>query len=68
MDKQRIGMVEDGLLTVAEAEQITGLKKSKLYLLMASGQLPYCKIGSARRIPRRALLELMARNLVIRND
>ena len=66
--EERLAMVADGLITVADAEIITGLKKSTLYQLMATGQLPYAKIGSARRIPRKALLEFMAGSLVIRED
>lgn len=62
----RRDLVADGLLSVPDAEAFSGLKKSTLYLLMADGSLPYCKVGAARRIPRRALVEFLARNLVIR--
>ena len=64
--EERIEMVSEGLLTVREAEDFSGLRKSKLYDLMQSGELPYAKCGGARRIPRRALQEYMAKNLVVR--
>lgn len=66
MTEKREFLVMDGLLSVADAENFSGLKKSKLYALMATGELVYVKIGSARRIPRRALIELLARALVVR--
>lgn len=59
-------LAADGFLSVADAEAFSGLKKSKLYALMSNGELPYAKIGAARRIPKRALIEFLAQNLVIR--
>ncbi len=56
-------LVADGLVRVAEAQEFSGLSRSKLYELMEAGDLAYVKIGRARRIPRRALIELAARNL-----
>lgn len=64
----RLELVRDGLLTVRQAEDLTGLKKSKLYDLMNCGELTYAKIGAARRIPRKALFELLAKSLVIRTN
>lgn len=58
-------LAEGGFLSVTDAEAFSSLKKSKLYALMASGELAYAKIGAARRIPRRALVALMAHNLVL---
>lgn len=63
MDDEAVELVQEGLVTVAEAGQFTGLSRSSLYALMESGQLVYAKIGRARRIPRRALIELAAVNL-----
>ena len=68
ISNQRLEMVANGLVTINEATKITGLKKTKLYNLMATGELPYCKIGGARRIPRKALFNLMARHLIIREN
>ncbi|MEW6457622.1 MAG: helix-turn-helix domain-containing protein [Bacillota bacterium] len=60
-------LAADGFMSVHEAELFSGLKKSKLYALMAAGELPYARIGAARRIPKRALIEFLARNIVLRN-
>ncbi len=56
-------LVVDGLVRIAEAERFSGLSRSKLYELMEAGDLAYVKLGRARRIPRRALIELAARSL-----
>lgn len=63
MDDDATKLVQDGLVTVAEAGQFTGLSRSSLYALMESGHLVYAKIGRARRIPRRALVEFAAAKL-----
>ena len=57
-------LVVDGLVAIGEAEKFLGLGRSTLYALMGKGELPYVKIGRARRIPRKALVELATRNLV----
>ncbi len=62
----KIKLVSGGLVNVREAEKIAGVKKSKLYQLMEKGEIPYCKIGAARRIPKKALIEFLARNLIVR--
>jgi excisionase family DNA binding protein len=61
-------VVEDGLLTVREAAGFMRISIAGIYALMARGELPYVKIGRCRRVPRRALVELAARNLVGRGD
>ncbi len=61
MDREHI--VGEGLLSVSEAARFLGLSRSKTYCLMEGGELAYVKIGRARRIPRRALIELAARHL-----
>ena len=67
VESARIALVKDGFLNIRQAEDFSGLKKSKLYALMQSGELPYAKIGAARKIPRKALLDFMAKNLVMRS-
>lgn len=57
-------LLSDGLVTVREAAAFLNLSRSTLYALMEQGRLPYTRIGRARRIPRRALIELAAANLV----
>ena len=56
-------LVEDGLMKVAAAAAFLSLSRATLYTLMDRGELPFVKIGRSRRIPRRALVELAAREL-----
>lgn len=63
MEQSKIELVTDGLAAMKEAIQFSGLSRSKIYNLMENGELAYVKIGRARRIPRRALVELAAANL-----
>ncbi len=56
-------LVEDGLVTVAEALEFLSLSRSALYRLMDRGELRFAKFGHSRRIPRRALVEYAARGL-----
>ena len=55
---RREQLVQDGMLTIHQAEAFVGVKKSLLYKLMGNGELPFAKIGDRRLIPRRALTEL----------
>jgi excisionase family DNA binding protein len=56
--------VADGAMAINEAVELSGFSRSFLYKLMENGQLAYIKIGKARRIPRRSLLDLLERSLV----
>ncbi len=56
-------LVADGLMTVAQASAFLRLGRSRVYELMGSGELPSVRIGRSRRIPRRALIDLAAREL-----
>jgi excisionase family DNA binding protein len=57
-------LVADGLLRVREAATFLSLSVASVYALMERGELPYIKIGRSRRIPRAALVELAAKNMV----
>jgi hypothetical protein len=59
----RMLLVHDGLATVAEAQEFTSLSRSKLYSMTGTGQVALVKLGRARRIPWRALIELTAANV-----
>ncbi len=63
MNDQRLQMVASGLMTVGQVSEFLNLARSTIYALMDQGTLPYVRIGRARRIPRRAVLELAAANL-----
>lgn len=59
-------ILRDGLMTVREAAQFSGLGKTTLYGLMETGRLAYVRVGRARRIPKRELLRFLASQLVPR--
>jgi excisionase family DNA binding protein len=48
-------MPEPELLRISECSQILGIGRSKIYQLVAAGDLPVIRIGRAVRVPRRAL-------------
>lgn len=56
-------LVADGLLTVDGAAAFCHVARSTIYKAMDAGLLAYVKIGRARRIPRKALIEFAARGL-----
>jgi excisionase family DNA binding protein len=57
-------LVRDGLDCVDGAAKFLGVSRAQIYRLMDAGELRYVKIGRSRRIPRRSLIELAAKNLV----
>jgi len=61
-------LLDDGLVTVRQAAQFLGLSIASIYSLMARGELIYAKFGKSRRIPKRALIELAKKNIVIRQN
>lgn len=63
MTKNKDSVMTDGLARIDEAVSFLGLSRSKVYALMASGELPVVRIGRNRRIPRRALAALAERCL-----
>ena len=54
-------LVSDGLMRVQAAAQFLGLSRASVYQLMDRGELPWVKLGRARRVPRRAVVDLAAR-------
>jgi excisionase family DNA binding protein len=61
---EKVPITADGLMSVREAAEFLQVCVATVYNLCERGDLPYCKIASARRIPRRALIELAERNLI----
>ena len=53
---------ERGYATVKEASAYLRLSVAKLYQLMGQGQLPFVKVGKARRLAWRALDQMMEQN------
>jgi excisionase family DNA binding protein len=63
-DCDRDELVADGLATIPEGAAYLRVSRATMYELMGRGELPYCLIGRARRIPWRALREYAAQCLV----
>lgn len=53
--------LDEGLMTTAEVCIFLKIGRTKAYELMTSGELASTMIGSQRRIPRRAVIDLAAR-------
>jgi hypothetical protein len=58
--ESELALFSDGGLRVAAAARESGLSRTVLYELMGAGLLPYSKVGAARIIPRRALMNILA--------
>ena len=56
-------LVADGLLSVKACALFLGVSRSTVYQMMDAGLLCYAKLGRSRRIPKRAIIELAAREL-----
>lgn len=56
-------MTEPLLLRVEEVARALALGRSKVYELIASGELPSLTIGAARRVPAEALRRYVAEHL-----
>ena len=53
-------MVQEGLVTIETAIEFLDISRTSLYRLIKDGTLPTVKLIGARRIPRRALIDLAA--------
>lgn len=60
---QHADLLGDGLCTVSEACRLLAVSRSFLYQRMDAGDLPYCRFGRCRRVPRAALIQFAARHL-----
>jgi excisionase family DNA binding protein len=63
-ERDEEGLLEDGLDRVRDVAAYLSVSVAQVYALMARGELPFTKIGRCRRVPRRAVVNLAARNLV----
>jgi excisionase family DNA binding protein len=60
-------MVSQGMLKMKEVAEFLGISKSEVYNMVAEGRLPYVpygRTGKAKRVPRKAVIDYAARNLV----
>ena len=58
------GLVSEGAVTVSDAVNWSGVGRTRLYLEMAEGNLPFVQKGKRRLIPRKALRRLLAQDLI----
>ncbi len=56
--------MESILLRAGEVSQVLGLGRSKIYEMMAAGELPTVRVGRAIRVPRAALEAWVSRHTV----
>jgi excisionase family DNA binding protein len=61
-------VVGGGLLTVRQAARFLNISIAKTYALMADGELPFTRIGRCRRVPKRGVIALAAKNLTAGAD
>jgi excisionase family DNA binding protein len=55
--------IEKLAVRVTEAADALGVSRSKVYQMVASGELPTVEIGGARRVPVEALRSLVSSQL-----
>ena len=58
-------MVQEGLVTIEAAMDFLDISRASLYRLIKDGTLPTVKLIGARRIPRRALINLAASRVMV---
>jgi excisionase family DNA binding protein len=51
-------VLDAGFMSVPECADFLRVSRSKIYLMMGQGKLPFAKFGKSRRVPRRALMQL----------
>lgn len=56
-------LISDGLERVSETARFLGVSRSHVYRLIQEGVLPSVKIGKSRRVPVRAVRELVLKNM-----
>ena len=59
--QERLDLAADGFMTIREAAELLSVSRGTIYNLMDRGELAYAKIGSSRRLPRRAVHQFAAR-------
>jgi hypothetical protein len=58
-------MVREGLTTIEGAMEFLDISRTSLYRLINDGILPTVRLMGARRIPRRALIDLAASRVTV---
>lgn len=55
----------DGAMTVTQVAKFLAISRKTVFVMMNEGRLPWGRLGSHRRIPKRAVLDLFADRGVI---
>ncbi len=58
-------IVQEGLVTIEAAMEFLDISRASLYRLINEGILPTVKLIGARRIPRRALIDLASSRVTV---
>lgn len=64
MKRATVAAATVGLARICEAAEYLSVSRSKLYLMMDGGELPYVKLGKSRRISWAELARLVKRRSV----
>jgi excisionase family DNA binding protein len=56
-------LLEDGAMPIKDAVAWSGIGRSRLYVAMANGDLPFVRVGERRLIPKRGLKDFLASRL-----
>ena len=57
-------LLGEGARSISDSVAWSGIGRTKLYVAMAEGRLPFVQQGNRRLIPRTALRQLLAENLI----
>mgnify|MGYP001562052454 CR=1 FL=1 len=60
---QRTSVVDDGMMSVEDAAEFTGLSRSEIGRRIKSGVLRASKIGRRGLIPRKAVVEMLEKGM-----
>jgi|TARA_B100000315_G_C14257216_1_gene442467 excisionase family DNA binding protein len=61
MNGTRTDTAEPLLLRAPEVAALLRIGRTKVYTMMASGELPVVRLGNALRVPKQALVEWISR-------
>ena len=67
-DRRRLDLMAEGLLDVKEAASFLRICRSKVYQLMDRQDLPYVKLGKARRIPKVAVKRYVEERMIVASE